>query len=496
VFAKLAAPRPRPVPRPSEVAPAHRPAARAATPGASVHGIAAVTGLFGLLASGGAYLFLRPPAQAAVPAHAAVIPASVKTPPRVVDTEPPPLPAVVAEPPPEEALSVDAGEIPEEDRLKAKLLADLVSAGSPLGAAELASAEDLYQRYPGERPVVSLLEGVLLGSATQARSERRFPQATAHLERAAALRPDSARPRLLLLAVMLEAGDWVGSEKAAREVVALEPRNHEALGSLGYALMRQDRNAEAVDALTASLAIHEDARVRQILDKIQKAVQDEQGMKEQLLSHFHVRYDGDAHESVGREILRALERHYATLSSTLDHQPATTIPVILFTRERYYDAAGAPAWSGGAYDLMDGRIRIPVGGLDASLTPDMEGTLIHELTHAFVNDRTRGKLSRELHEGLAQYMEGKRLDGAIDPRRMRELADGRLAPASVEGLYLGGLSFVEYLMGLRGQGGMNDLLQAVGETGDMDEAFRRVHGNDMRTLQQAWRDRLRQQYGS
>ena len=47
-------------------------------------------------------------------------------------------------------------------------------------------------------------------------------------------------------------------------------------------------------------------------------------MTEQQLAHFHVRYDGAAHEGVGREILRVLERHYATLSGTLDHQPAST----------------------------------------------------------------------------------------------------------------------------------------------------------------------------
>ena len=38
----------------------------------------------------------------------------------------------------------------------------------------------------------------------------------------------------------------------------------------------------------------------------------------------------------------------------------------------------------------------------------MDDTLIHELTHAFVHDRTKGVAPREIHEGLAQYMEGKR----------------------------------------------------------------------------------------
>ena len=117
-------------------------------------------------------------------------------------------------------------------------------------------------------------------------------------------------------------------------------------------------------------------------------------MAERRLAHFNVRYDGEEHEAVGREILRALERHYATLASALDYEPTNTITVILFTKEGYYNASGAPAWSGGVYDNIDGRIRVPVGGLTSSLTPDMDQTLIHELTHAFVADRTRGHRAR------------------------------------------------------------------------------------------------------
>jgi hypothetical protein len=218
-------------------------------------------------------------------------------------------------------------------------------------------------------------------------------------------------------------------------------------------------------------------------------------MTERQLAHFHVRYDGGEHESVGREILRALERHYATLTATLDHQPAAPIAVILFSRQSYYDASGAPAWSGGVYDGTDGRIRVPIGGLTASLTPDMDGTLIHELTHAFVADRTRGVAPRIVHEGLAQYMEGKRVDSMLTAEQRTALADGRLS-GSVAGFYLAALSFVEHLMALRGQGGMNDLLKAMGETGDVDAAFRQVHGGTLAAVQRSWQERLRRQYGS
>jgi hypothetical protein len=442
-----------------------------------------------LVAVAGLALKGRRPAAAPIqetPSEAlAVLPRDADAPPPVVAAE---------GPPPIEELKPEAAGIPETDRNKATALAQKLNARGAVYAAEIDLAEDLLARFPGEDPLRDLLEGVLLAKAEQERASRLFAQAAAHLQRAAGVQPTQTRARIALVQVMLEAEDWAGAESAARAVLALEPRHRDALLGLGYALMRQDRNAEAADALQAAQDVQADDATRALLARIRKGMDDEKGMTEQQLSHFHVRYDGDTHDAVGREILRALERHYATLTATLDHQPAAAIPVILFTREGYYNASGAPVWSGGIYDGIDGRIRIPIGGLSASLTPDMDGTLIHELTHAFVADRTRGVAPREIQEGLAQYMEGKRLASELTDDQMRAFADGRLG--GVGGFYLGALSFVEQLVAERGMGGMNDLLKAMGETGDVDEAFKKVQGRGYAAARSDWMGRLRQQHGS
>jgi tetratricopeptide (TPR) repeat protein len=410
------------------------------------------------------------------------------------DEEPPPsLDAAEAAPPIDELKPETAG-ISEADRNAAARLAQKLNARAPVYAADVELAEDLFARFPDEGHLRDLLEAVLVAKAAQERQARLFSQAASRLQRATAVQPTSGRARIVLVQVMLEAEDWAGAEAAARAVLALEPRHRDALLGLGYALMRQDRNPEAADLLQAGLEIQDDAATRALLARIRKAMADEQGMTEQQLSHFHVRYDGDSHDAVGREILRALERHYATLVGTLDHQPAAAIPVILFTREGYYNASGAPAWSGGVYDGIDGRIRIPIGGLSSSLTPDMDGTLIHELTHAFVADRTRGVAPRDIQEGLAQYMEGKRLGSELTAAQLKAFADGRLG--GVGGYYLSSLSFVEHLIAQRGMGGMNDLLKAMGETGDVDEAFKKAQGRGYAAARADWQGRLRQQHGS
>jgi len=60
--------------------------------------------------------------------------------------------------------------------------------------------------------------------------------------------------------------------------------------------------------------------------------------------------------------------------------------------------------------------------LTASLNPELDQTLIHELVHAFLADRSRGVAPRDLHEGLAQYMEGKRLDRDLSEEQLRDLS--------------------------------------------------------------------------
>lgn len=481
IFAKLRSPLAMPEP-PARATPPEAPEVRG-------HGGLFVPILLLVIGAGVLWVRFRSTAPAAPP-EAAAAPAPAQT---TAELELPP-PLVARTPPPLALAPVESADVPDAEREAANALLARLNAHAPLGSPDVKAAEDLYARHPGEPVLRDILGGVHLWVGAGEQAQRRFGEAAGHFRRAAAVLPQNAAPRLLLLGLLLSTGDWSGAEAAARDVLDLDPTNIEALNGLGFALYRQDRNRDAADALRKSLGIRETAEARVLLARIEKGMADERGMTEQRISHFNVRYNGDAHEDVGREILRALERHYATLVGTLDHQPQATIAVILFSQEQYYDASGAPAWSGGAYDNIDGRIRVPIGGLTTSLTPDMDQVLVHEVTHAFIADRTRGLAPRDIHEGLAQYVEGKRLASLLSADQLRTLADGRAR--GVMGFYLQALSFVEYLIAIRGQGGMNDLLKAMGETGNVDGAFRQVYGQGYAATQAAWIERLRQQYGS
>lgn len=413
--------------------------------------------------------------------------------------EPPEAPPTVELPPPLVSSSPEAADeglraasAVAADRETAARLSERLRSRSPLTEADVLAAEDLYSRHPA--PAQDLLEAVLIGAAAGHREARRYAAAAALLGRAQTLAPASPRVPRALLGVWLESADWAAAEGAARDLLARSPADAEAARGLAYALVRQDRSREAIEFLVAFLDTRPDPQTQALLERFRRGQGPEASLDEARLAHFHVRYDGDAHEDVGREILRVLDRHYATLVRTFGHQPAGPIPVILLSRESYYDASGAPAWSGGRYDGFDGRVRLPIGGLTTSLAGELDDTLLHELTHAFVADLSRGIAPRELHEGLAQLMEGKRSETLLGEEGLRALADGRIQ--GVGGFYLSALGLTEHLVGQRGQGGVNDVLRAMAQTGSSDEAFRRVYGQSLGGLKRDWAARLRQRYGS
>ena len=83
-------------------------------------------------------------------------------------------------------------------------------------------------------------------------------------------------------------------------------------------------------------------------------------------------------------------------------------------------------------------------------------------------------------------------DGRMKLRQGTSLTGAGSASSTFWG-FLFGLFF---LVANRGMGGMNDLLRAMGETGNVDAAFKQVHGGSYRETLEAWAERLRRQHGS
>lgn len=413
--------------------------------------------------------------QASVATAAASVVPAERSAPEPVDIAPPATSFAPALPPVPPAQA--SGPTEADVAFLQSLNSSLASRDFTPSTTDVDRVEEIRGRV-GDPQIAQLLVVALSRMAETAGVARRFSEATALLARAKSVDSTIPHPFVAEAVVCGAASDWACAEAASRRAEALGVNDAGLAYGLAFALYRQDRGRDALEVLDRPLL----ARVppAQKLRALILGAQTAQADKAQFSSdRFNVRFDGEEHSGVARDVLRILDRYYLLLAETYDHRPQTIIPVILYSQRDYYTATGAPGWSGGQYSSHSGRIDIPIRGLPSNLDPDGEGTVIHELSHAFVGDMTGGVISgdgdmRDLNEGLAQYMEGERVEKRLSPAELKRLATTQ--GGSVGDFYTRSLVFVEFLMKSRGQRDINDLLRAMKETGSAAEAFQKVFG--------------------
>src|SRR5438477_2718162 len=189
----------------------------------------------------------------------------------------------------------------------------------------------------------------------------------------------------------------------ARRVAPEDPEVAKLAGWAYYGLNKMD---QAVAEWKHAESLRPDAEVEAALQKAQRDKQEEEQYKENESNHFKLRYSGASEPSLARDVLHTLERHYSAIESELNYSPPDPIGVILYTQQTFADITRAPNWVGA---LNDGRIRVPVQGL-IEMTPELSRVLKHELTHSFIQQKTRSRAPTWIQEGIAQWMEGKHSD--------------------------------------------------------------------------------------
>jgi hypothetical protein len=158
----------------------------------------------------------------------------------------------------------------------------------------------------------------------------------------------------------------------------------------------------------------------------------------------------------------------------------------------------APGWSGG---LFDGKIRIPIGGIEKE-TPGLRMLLYHEYTHAVVRAITP-RCPTWLNEGLAQYFEGRQI-GPRQRETLRKIAQAGKLP-SLKGLegsfaglgggqahndYLISLSAVRYMIESFGVYRAKDILDELARGADMGNALSRGLKIPYDEFERGWRRSL------
>jgi tetratricopeptide (TPR) repeat protein len=340
-------------------------------------------------------------------------------------------------------------------------------------------------------------------AARFAEDKRDFPSAARYLE--SALRFIPRQPVLLenYASVLLNLGR-TGEALAPAQLAASVGPSADTYAVLGFVYYRNGRTREAVAALKRSLQLRSDDGVRRLLDQMEHESRTEADFREQESNHFIMRYEGsEVADALRSQILETLEDGYKTIDNDLGGSPRN-IYVSLYTDQAYFDVTRAPSWSTA---INDGKIRVPISGLKA-VTPELSGTLRHELTHSFIRLITHERCPGWLNEGIAQLEEG-RSTGSIGNRLAALYASGHQIPLNqLEGrfdifsrdeasvAYAESLAAAEYIRTAYGMPSLAQILQRLGQGQPVESALRATVHVGYAELESEIADYLKKNYGT
>lgn len=387
------------------------------------------------------------------------------------------------------------------------VVSTLLSTGAPtvLAAPPSDSTERLHQLRREQRtgsPVPAAeLSRRLNDIAAAYLSESRVGEAIELLGEAVTVDPENGPALANLTLAYVRSGDYEFAEfylRQARENPRRVSPRPEVYSVLGNAYAAANRVEDAIEAWEEARSLGDDS------PGLRRRI--EQARTEWAYAHGQKFYSGERFSFVydpvitDRDVALAdssLETSVDALSDFFFSPPPDRIIVILYAGRRYFHLLETPDWVAG---FFDGKIRVPVEP-GTSETEAFAGLLRHELAHAFLHRLSRGRAPSWLQEGLAQYVEGRRV-GVEEIRRLgvtnlaRFLEDSeqdfhqRVDREKARRAYMLSLSYVQSLIRSGGAGAVVCLAAELGEGRGFAESFRQQLGADSRELEAAWRKEL------
>jgi len=329
-------------------------------------------------------------------------------------------------------------------------------------------------------------------------------KARAYLD--SALRFDRENPSALNYYSVLLAKTGHASEALtyAERAVRASPNSPDSLTILGYVQYSADRDRDAIRTWKRSLELRPDPMVQSYLAKAERDASAQAGYSEKESSHFTLHYEGEqTSESLRTQLLATLDSEYDDLVRELGIEPRNSIPVILYTRQTFFDVTNAPSWSGA---INDGKLRIPVQGV-SSVTPELSRVLKHELAHSFIAQLSAGRCPQWLNEGIAQLVEPKPL---ANGSRLAELyrAQQEIPLNAMEGsfvnlsssqavlAYAESLAAAQYINETYGISDLQRILQELGRGTSTEAALRVTLHSGYGDLESELAKYLASKYGS
>ena len=336
------------------------------------------------------------------------------------------------------------------------------------------------------------LSGIAYYLAGKAEFEAgRFADSKHDFQTALRFQPDHPAILTYYAAVLVRTGNALDAISYARRATEIVPDSPDALATLGFAEFSAGRLRDAIQSWKKSLSYRPDVTVSGLLAKAERDASVESNYSERETGHFVLRFEGNQSSDAFRDqLLSTLESEYQDLSRTFGNEPHSSIRVVLYTREAFFDVTRAPTWMGG---LNDGQLRIPLRGMD-SVTPQLARVLKHELTHSFIGEITAHRCPAWLNEGIAQMLEPRLLGGRTAqlaqlfqaerdlPLNMLEGGFSSLSTEEAALAYDESLLAADYLVEHYGMPDIVRVLQRIGAGDSSESSLRSVLHTDYSRL--------------
>jgi Peptidase MA superfamily/Tetratricopeptide repeat len=333
----------------------------------------------------------------------------------------------------------------------------------------------------------------------------RREQAREYFHRALTFQADHAPALTYYAALLMQSGSLAEAASAAEHATRIAPDSPDAWAVLGFVYSSSDRTSQAAQAWKRALALRPDPGLQQYLAKLERELNTEADYSQHDSSHFALHYEGSqTSETFRRALLDTLESDYQELTGELDVVPRNNIAVVLYTDQAFFDVTQAPSWTAA---LNDGKLRIPIHGMNA-VTPELARVLKHELAHSFINQVSHGRAPQWLHEGVAQLVEGRSLNGrgarlgqAFQQNRVipfNALEHGFMSMSTPEAVlaYDESLAAALYINETYGMSDLRRILERIGEGSSGEAALRATLHSGYADLETDVGRFLQQKYGN
>ena len=342
----------------------------------------------------------------------------------------------------------------------------------------------LRQRATSEDPKRLERVRVLLDDGTTALEKGDFETASRHFFHAMSLKSTAYAARVQYVFCEIQLDQDASALAAVLDGLILHPAGaelHELLGNL------KDRDEDLEAALLAWRRAFTLAPNDRLRDKIEKGERDLNLRRDYdfaRTSHFNLRYDGAVDEAIAAEVSKHLEERFWELTKLYNHTPRQPITTLLYPNQAFREVTQTAEWVGGLYD---GKIRVPLGGL-RHLHRAAKRVLTHELTHAVVHSKSRGRSPRWLHEGLAQYSDGTTMDSV----KQREVGERLAALEDAADWEDGDFSYplahslILWLEARRDFSHLVWVLESLGDGQSIDDALQTVYRDGYADLCRRW----------